>query len=189
MKDENKSKQVWERFQESFIKHIKECKTDAKKRLADGPDRKYFLGDLFLKMQNDLALGYNKIYPNEKESEFLKVDYTFFKHREKQWAVPIIGIESENNWETIEKECLKLCSLNAPLKILILYELNDERVNCLEKEENDWDYILKDFSNEYNLVGYFVVMVYTLDGDQIKFHTYVYDESAKQIKKEILTIE
>lgn len=50
------------------------------------------------------------------EVERLRCDYTFFNDS----GVPIIAVESENAHPTAWKEMESLCSLAAPLKVLVL---------------------------------------------------------------------
>ena len=82
---------------------------------------------------------YKKIYPYIAEKldlkyfpkEFLKVDATMYrKDKITNWEIPVIFIESENDFETAEEEVYKLCSLSAPIRVLITIsdEINNEKL-------------------------------------------------------------
>ena len=188
------SQELWERFKKSFIKNIKGPVRDKtylpdKSKTGTVAERKnFFKKHLFPAMSKDLDLKF------EIKEEFLRVDYTFFKKgTENKFLVPMICIESENSWNpgSYEKEVRKLCSLTVPLKILIMYGLNEENSKAFDihkdqgGNEHYWDYILPGFKNENMLAGLFVVMVYDKhDEERIVFRTKVYDENGKIVNKE-----
>lgn len=174
---------LWNQFKVSLIKNINNLNNDERESLNSYSDRKYFFKKLFPKISNDLGL----IYENNKE--FLRIDYTFFK-QDKDWRVPLIFIESENSWDSSYEEAIKLCSLNAPLKILIHYGLTQELKDEIEGNETNWDYIFKDFIKESRLVGLFALMVYSKDQNgKIVFHTMLYGEDGNTLEQDTILID
>ena len=168
----NLSMTLWNGFIDSFQRHISSADGQTLDKLKIAGQRKYFFKTyLFSKVAADLDLLYTDT------QEFLRVDYTFFKPgSEHKWTVPYICIESENSWDSSYEEALKLCSINAPLKVLILYGLTDELRLELEGRETNWDYIFEDFVHEIGLVGYFALLVYSSQDDQsVTFKKMVYD--------------
>jgi hypothetical protein len=77
-------------------------------------------------------------------TELFKVDAAFCKASSLNYDVPIIFIESENNAATATHEIKKLCSLNAPCRILI---------TCCEWSPDLWkhggrqDYLINEWSH------------------------------------------
>ncbi|MCH7535535.1 MAG: hypothetical protein IH948_07290 [Bacteroidetes bacterium] len=180
------SENLWNQFKTSFKKNIEE-NNDIKAKLGllnKTKTRKEFLKDyLFPDMENDLELKF------EKEEEFLLVDYTFYREGEKcQWKVPLIFVESECVWSSAEKEVRKLCSVNAPLKILILYR----NYSTIEVEQGDWKYIMQDYIQEYQLVGYFALLIYTPSrdsGGKYEFRSYLYNDSGVCVEDDKLLVK
>jgi hypothetical protein len=178
------NKQLWKDFIVSFKNNIEKAKNEELESLKIYSDRKYFFKKLFSHVSKDLDLFY------EDSQEFLRVDYTLFKKgHAHNWQVPQIFIESENSWDSSYQEAIKLCSLNAPLKVLILYNLTKELQEELEGKNTHWDYIFKDFINESRLIGLFALLVYTESQDKkIVFHFMLYGENGNTIEKGILKI-
>ena len=173
---QNTSTTLWTDFFQSFQNNIADIQTLDKLKTPN--QRKYFFKtDLLPKIADDLKLLY------DETEEFLRVDYTFFKVGAlHEWKVPVIFIESENSWESSYQEALKLCSLNAPLKILIQYGLNDELRGELESRQTNWDYIFKDYIQETALIGHFVLLVYvTQDDKSVTFEKMIYDDKGDRI--------
>ncbi|MBK7712805.1 MAG: hypothetical protein IPJ37_19040 [Bacteroidales bacterium] len=175
-KDKN---QLWKDFIFYFKSNIEKAKYHDLESLKSQRERKYFFKDFFIKVADDLELSF------DDSQEFLRVDYTLFKKgNAHNWEVPQIFIESENSWESSYEEAIKLCSLNAPLKVLILYGLNDELQRELDGNETHWDYIFKDFITESRLIGLFALIIYTRDSsDRLVFHYVLYGEDGRTIEK------
>jgi hypothetical protein len=172
-------------FITSFKKQIEIFDPILINKLKSLNERKYFFKNhLFPRIAEELNLRY------EETKEFLRVDYTFFKEGNlHKWHVPIIFIESENSWQSSYEEALKLCSLNAPLKVLIHYGLNEEINKEIEGKETNWDYIFNDFINETKLIGYFLLLVYINQTDtEINFKKIVYNEEGKTIESSDLVV-
>jgi hypothetical protein len=171
--------QLWRDFIFSFKTNIEKTEYADLETLRSYRDRKYFFKNFFSKVSGDLKLLF------DDSQEFLRVDYTLFrKGHAHNWKVPQICIESENSWDSSYEEAIKLCSLNAPLKVLILYGLNDELQKELDGHETHWDYIFKDFIAESRLIGLFALIIYTRDSkDQLIFHYILYGEDGITIEK------
>jgi len=115
--------------------------------------------------------------------EFLRIDYVLCKQGKSGWMVPKICIESENNWDSVYEEVLKLSSINAPLKVLINYGMNEQKMLEIKSEEmNDW-YILQDFLMEGQLCGWYAILIYDDSDNQVQFHCFVYNELGKRIEE------
>jgi hypothetical protein len=79
---------------------------------------------------------------------------------------------------------LKLTSVNARLKVLINYGMDDVKKEEIEKENlNDW-YILDDFLKEEQLCGWSVILIYDDTGNAIKFYCYVYNDKGIKVEDE-----
>jgi hypothetical protein len=176
------NQKLWRDFIVSFKNNIEQTKDEDLESLKIYSDRKYFFKKLLSKVSIDLDLFY------DDSQEFLRVDYTLFKKgHAHNWQVPQIFIESENSWDSSYQEAIKLCSLNAPLKVLILYNLTKELQEELDGKNTHWDYIFKDFINESKLIGLFALLVYTETNDnKFVFHFILYDEEGNTIEKGIL---
>lgn len=176
---QNLSASLWNDFKQSFRTNISLADSKILDKLKTTNQRKYFFKtDLLPRIADDLGLLY------DETKEFLRVDYSFFKKGSlHKWNVPMIFIESENSWESSYEEALKLCSLNAPLKILILYGLTDEVRHELEGGETNWDYIFRDYVKEIGLVGHFALLVYLKqDNTSVTFKKVVYNENGDTIE-------
>jgi hypothetical protein len=171
-----KPEQLWSEFKTKLIKVLQED-LDPKQleRLKVPSERKYFFDEqVFPSVAKELNLHYKK--------EFLRIDYSFYKAGSRGWSVPLIFIESENNWVSCYEETLKLCSVTAPLKILLTYGFPQERKEEIENENHSDIYILDDFKEVNTLFGWYVILLYDDSQNKICFHVYAYDENAKLIK-------
>jgi hypothetical protein len=80
---------------------------------------KFYTNDLFPQLAKKLELGYT--------TELFKVDFALCAESSSGKKVPLIFIESENDASTAEHEMWKLCSLSAPLKVLVVcHEWSEE---------------------------------------------------------------
>lgn len=170
-----------ERFIESFVDNIKKSKKENLEMLKLYGERKNFLKyNLFPEVAKDLNLNY------KSNEEFLRVDYTFFYNEtQNKWKVPAILIESENNFNSSYEEVLKLLSINAPLKLLVLYDLSAEDLDkYIAQDECDWDYMIKDFNEATANIGYFGVIVINSNNlDNLSIITKIYDTHNNKIEK------
>lgn len=183
---QNISTTLWTGFVQSLQKNVANADTATLDKLKTINQRKYFFKtDLLPRIADDLGLFY------DDTKEFLRVDYTFFKKGSlHNWDVPMVFIESENSWESAYEEALKLCSVNAPLKILIQYGLNDKLRGELEDRETHWDYIFQDYIHEIGLVGHFALLVYvTQDDKSVTFKKILYNDKSDIIDKGDIIIE
>lgn len=163
---------LWDQFRVKWIENIKKADRNYILKFRNYSERKYLIKDLLPGIADDMGLLF------DGSEEFLKIDYTLYKvSRKHGWAVPKIFIESENNKETADKEARKLCSVIAPLKILIHYGLPDEFRKEIYEHQTHWDYIFKDYLEESILSGIFVLMVLDKEEENsMTFHYVIYGE-------------
>jgi len=127
------------------------------------------------------------------EKEFLKVDLSFWKPSSKGWWVPKIFIESENTLMSVtDSEMPKLLSLNAPLKVLILYDYNWNEEKFERMTIDTWDFNVKAFELEGQLIGYLGIIIFDLypkkTKDNIELNFFAYNIEGKIEKSEKLII-
>ena len=182
MKDSNFT--IWWNFRIAFKKNIEALDLEyLAEKLKEPSERKYFLKyDLCNRIAKDMQLLY------KEDEEYLKIDYTLFKEGEAGWRVPIIFIESENDHESTYEEVLKLCSVNAQLKVLVIYGLSEAFEKELVANESYWDYILKDYMQAHTLTGHFAVMIYDWT-DKLRFYSKLYTERGMLLEPKSLFVE
>lgn len=168
---------LWEQFRASFAKNLWSVEQEHASRIDDHNDRKYFLKEKVLPaVAKDLQLEYSQ------KEEFLRVDYTMFKHGTKhKWLVPMIAIESENNFDACYQECGKLASINCPLKVLINYGVTEEKERLLTENDSDSSYILDDFMHDWQLVGWYTILIYDNRAEGPRFNVYLYNEKGERL--------
>jgi len=170
-------KDEWMKFKISLQSVLTGLKPDERMRLKKYGDRKYFFNELVLpKVAHDLTYIL--------KPEFLRVDYTLMKLGECEFNVPMVCIESENNFDSCYEEILKLSSINAPLKILIAYGMPDDRLKDYTDNDIIDIYIFEDFLSITQLVGWYAVLVYDDTEPVPKFHVYVYNEKGERVTEE-----
>lgn len=115
---------LWQDFKSALKNQLEKDKEKIEAFFKIPANRKYY----FKKNFKEIAETLNLIY--KYDEEFLRIDYAFFKKGSKYgWRVPQILVESENIYNSIFQEILKLCSLNVPLKVLIIYaDLENEKI-------------------------------------------------------------
>lgn len=171
--------QLWDSFKNALVGSIKETDINVfEKGWSSSSERTLFYFDSLLpKVADKLNLKF------EKEMRF-RVDGTFYKIAGQTSRVPVIVLESENDVRTSEDEVIKLCSLNAPLKILMTCcDWNSDSKKIIR--EGYWEYIIEDFSDESSLTGYFAFIIGEWN-ETLKFYTHVYNENAELIEDELL---
>lgn len=170
---------LWTAFKNALIESIKETKqADFKKAWTSRYERTCFYFDSLLpKVADKLGL--------ELEKEVLfRVDATFYKRGGQTTKVPVIFLESENDVRTSNHEIYKLCSLNSPLKILMICnDWNEASKKIIT--DGYWDYIIEDFIDESSLMGYLAIIIAEWN-EELKFYTYVYDNNGKVIEDLVL---
>ncbi|QEC68736.1 hypothetical protein FRZ67_16015 [Panacibacter ginsenosidivorans] len=171
--------QLWNLFKSSLLEALKETNTDEfDKGWSTSPQRTLFYFDTLLpKVAKKMNLKY------ELET-FFRVDITFYKEAGQTSKIPIVYIESENDVRTTEGEVIKLCRLNAPLKIImVVNDWNDSSKKIIS--EGFWEYIIEDFKDESLLTGYFAFIIGERNNG-LKFYSYVYNELAEIIEDKLL---
>lgn len=173
------SEKVLQEFLSAFRRGIACSDDNSLQKLNIKAERKYFFYDLFRFIGKEQRWIFNKS-DQRIEKEFLKVDYTFFQSGPSGWAVPKIFIESENDSDVYWEETQKLCSLNAPLKVLLLYENNDYLEKEFDDYHGDFSYIISDYHNKVGLVGYFLILAYVSQNDEnVIFKRKLYNEKGE----------
>ena len=169
-------KEIWDQFKSAITSNVTAHSLAELYNFIKIPAQRkeYLKFDLCNKIAADLGLSY------ADNEEFLRVDYTLYRIGERnKFKVPVICIESENNWESTDREICKLLSINAPLKVLIVYDLSEEQF-----KDNFWEYILPDFQSVYGLVGIFaVVEINTREENVVKISTMAFDSSGDNFEK------
>src|SRR5438105_1129405 len=103
-------KDLWTNFKNAFCRILDE--TEREKLVEAWGDIKikttFYESELMPAMAAQLGMGF--------QIERLRCDYTFLDAN----RVPLIAVEAENCHPTAWKEMESLCSLAAPLKILVL---------------------------------------------------------------------
>jgi len=173
----NQSLQLWQQFKAELKKKTSLMSFERFETAWKSRSNRtvYYFDHLLPEIANALGLGF------KKEKTFL-VDGIMYLKASQETEVPKIFIESENNIHCSNEEVYKLCSLNAPLKILFLcHEWTPETSQQIA--EWYWDYIIGDIKEENGLIGYLAIIVAEWN-ESLKFHSYVYDNNAIVIEKE-----
>lgn len=105
--------EYWNEYKCNFRSELEATPSEAFSQAwkNSGSRTKLYVEDLLPKVAERMNLVLCK--------ELFKVDYAFCKNDSYGNRVPLIFIESENNAASATREIRKLCSLAAPLKILI----------------------------------------------------------------------
>lgn len=145
------------------------------KLLESWPDGKwtnFYKTDLFKTISDDLGLAYDF-------KEYLTIDaLLYYKERDKDYGVPLVVIETENNIDSItEGELYKLCCINAPLKVIFTWceEWNEEAKKIYIQE--DWYFVLKMFETANQINGqllFIIVENKSMDLPRFIFHSFTY---------------
>lgn len=167
---------LWNMFKESLFKEINTINKEQLVKAWDScKDRSNFYFDfLFPRIANELGLEY------KKEAVF-RFDGVMFKKAVNGQPVPIIYIESENDAKSTVREVYKLCSLNAPLKLLFICQLwSQERKE--ELMQDFWIDIIDAFKNEIGLVGSIgFINAESRDG-RLRFHLILVNEDGERVE-------
>lgn len=105
--------EYWKKYKDNFRSELEATPPEAFSQAWEnsGSRTKFYVDGLLPKIAERMNLVLCK--------ELFKVDYAFCKNDSYGNRVPLIFIESENNAFSATHEVRKLCSLAAPLKILI----------------------------------------------------------------------
>lgn len=101
--------ELWQSFRTVFFKLFKQIDPAALREAWQSSETRTQMYRKFIKaVADELQL--------QLEPEFLSVDFVL---KSREHDVPYIAIESENNIWTADQEIKKLCSVAAPLRVLI----------------------------------------------------------------------
>ncbi len=170
---------LWQTFKKALQESIQETNVeDLKKGWASCDDRTCLYFNLILpKVATKLDLGMDK-------EVIFRVDATFYIMGGQTTKVPIIFLESENDFKTTNHEVYKLCALNAPLKVLMICT-DWDAASKKDLTEKYWEPIIDDYNDESKLTGYFAIIIAEWN-EELIFHTHVYNEKGKVIEQDIL---
>ena len=177
------SKDLWETFKQEFKLAFE--KTDRSSLFEIWKDDEKWTNHYFTtilpKLQSPLKMIFKKEYP-------FRVDGVFLQIGEQKQEVPIIYIESENDITTSDREIVKLCSVNSPLKILLTYSNIWSTSKDLKNNIIDgyWQYIIEDYQEQLGLTGYTAIIIVEKINDGLNFHSYVFDADAKLIEDNLM---
>jgi len=182
-KMENTSNNLWVNFQAFFKAELEITSIETLNNAwqSCSSRTKFYFDDLLPKVSEKMQFDF-------KKEDMFRVDGIFYKKTESGYTVPKIFIESENNADTADWEIIKLCSLNAPLKILFLcLEWTQSRKEQLTTDH--WNFIIKAFANENQLIGHFAIIV-AEKTDKFRFHSFAYNDKGDvyDIEKTIVEI-
>lgn len=177
-------KELWEQFKENLIICLGECPEIELQKIRSISQRTIFYFEYLLPKVADKM---NLLFVTE---EPFRVDGTFYKIGKqdgKNLKIPIILLESENDYLTSEGEVKKLCLLNAPLKILMIYSDWDGNISN-DIKEGFWEYIMEDFNTDSSLTGFFAFINCSWSKD-LRFDAIVYDENVKSLGESVLFVK
>ena len=175
--------ELWNQFKENLIKSLEECPEAEIEKIRSISQRTSFYFEYLLPK---VASKINLLFTTE---EPFRVDGTFYrigKQDGKNLKIPIILLESENDYSTSEGEVKKLCLLNAPLKILMIYSDWDGAFSN-DIKEGFWEYIMEDFNTDSSLTGFFVFINCSWNKN-LRFDAIVYDENVKCLGESALFV-
>ncbi|MBI4645596.1 MAG: hypothetical protein HY738_03120 [Bacteroidia bacterium] len=149
----NNFENLWSEFKNELVNQVKltNAATLEKAWKSMKSRTNFYTKDLFQRVAANLKLKIS--------TELFKVDMVLSK-TSSYTDVPLIFIESENSILSAEHEVLKLCSLSAPLKVLIICTDWDPDI-CAEdgkKSNRDeytehWESIIKSYTEFWKLTG------------------------------------
>jgi hypothetical protein len=110
---ESVAEELWARFQAAFVRRLSATSADAFNIAWSGKSQRtlFYKVDLLPSVASYLGLVF--------DTEQLAVDYRMCRISVRGVPVPQVFVESENDFKSANHEISKLCSLNAPLRVLI----------------------------------------------------------------------
>jgi hypothetical protein len=170
---------LWASFKKAFVDTTNEIKIEdfAKAWSTSGDRTMFYFNSLLQTIAKKLDLTF------ERELIY-RIDGVFSNVGSQNTKVPIIYLESENDITTSDREVYKLCTLNAPLKILMVCNQWNESSKKLIKEYY-WDYIIEDFAEQIGLKGVFAVIIGEWN-ETLRIYTHVFNEKGEVIEDSLL---
>lgn len=167
---------LWAAFQSSFrsavesieVTRLAEIWATQKTRTA------HYADEILKSVAKDLDLHFRR--------EYLRVDYSMWDRHSSREETPVIFIESENIATSAEDEVKILCSVAAPLKVLITvaqwedviprWPTGGQRSNLMTR----WRSIRSAYQSTWSDPGVFGVLVGESDNDGVlRFHAFELD--------------
>lgn len=136
--------------------------------------RTAFYCRLFPLIANDMQLQCSTM-------EHMRIDFNFSTRASTGYYIPKVYIESEHNEDSTDIESFNLCSLNAPLKIIVLcFNWNSEREKQYLDNDYHWRYVFEAFIEKGMLCGYFGIII--ADENEPLYKCFLYDDKAQRIE-------
>lgn len=174
---------LWNSFKINLIESLKESSEFELSNLGNICDRTSFYFKVLLpRVAQKMGLMFTTEEPFRVDGMFYKIG----RQDGNNLKIPIILLESENDYTTSEGEVKKLCLLNAPLKILVVCS---EWAGSISKDivEGYWEYIMEDFASDSASTGYFAFINCSCTPN-IRFDALVYDENVLCLGEEKLFV-
>ncbi len=162
-----------EYFIEAFTKLYKIHREEIKEKCKSATQLTNFYSTFFDEISNLINKETGLItYVGEKE--YLTIDFTIFANGKNKYPVPIVCIESENNYNAdIDNEVRKLLSVNAHLKVLVTRSNSfDVLDNNKLEEDTFWRYPIEDFHKHNLLNAPLIVMLLNTDDTSYSYKIY-----------------
>jgi len=165
---------LWPNFKKEFVAQIKQQRDIGFKEAWTGPANrtKFYVEKIFPNVAKNLGLVLT--------TELFKVDAALaIKQQPTNWEIPIIFIESENNFDTAAEEFYKLCSLSAPLRVLITItdDINNENTIGWLK---DWSSYIETYSELWQNRGILGIIIADY---RFNFYSMAWDEKGALIEE------
>jgi hypothetical protein len=168
MVPESYERTLWYKFSEAFVKELNAADTPSLVSFCSNPiPRTEFYEGMIPRVGDALNLGYNR-------QERLAIDHTLF---DCKTFAPLVFIEVENNPSSIGKpfqEIWRLCSLSAPLRIIITHVTRWPEVNNRSKLMKKWGPIIAERHRLWPNCGLLVAIISELQSWDTKLAFYAH---------------
>lgn len=181
---------LWSDFQISFCRAI-HAADEAQMRAAwrsPGTRTHFYANELMSRVARDLGL-------EPSSSEWMTVDYTLWSRSDAGEPTPAVLIESENNSFDAAHEVRKLCSLAAPLRVLITVVEWEDLLPRWTKPGNRkalterWRHIREAYSSAWPDNGIVGVLVGEWGPDHVlRFHAFELPTASEQPHRETVVL-
>lgn len=167
---------LWHNFKKEFVAQIKQQKDEGLEAAWTGP-------------ANRTQFYVEKIFPNVAKklgliltTELFKVDAALaIKQQPTNWEIPVIFVESENNIDTAEQEIDKLCSLSAPVRVLIT--VGDMEDSETKEWIDEWASLIKTYSKIWPNRGILGIIIADY---RLNFYSMAWGENGEKIEEKSL---
>jgi len=167
-------KTLWSDFKKEFVNQIK---LQSEKGLTEAWFNRtnrtnFYVKEIFPLVAKNMDLVLTK--------ELFKVDAAMaMKSQPDNWEIPIIFIESENVISSALEEVDKLCSLSAPVRVLIT--IGDKKDPDTKAKIDEWASLIKAYSKIWSNKGIIGIIIADY---QLNFISMAWGENGEQIEEE-----